>query len=134
MSRRDRLGPLGLAALVVALLLGVGLGIAAERWVLRPIRRDGWVHRHDGRIESGRYRTELSDRLARELDLAPDQRARVDSLLVRQQEATRAIIREVRPRLQQVTERTRDSLRLILTPDQLDRWERMDRARRPQRR
>jgi hypothetical protein len=133
MTRTDR-GSLMLAGLAaVTLILGVVCGVALDRWVLRPGHRGGRFAFDGGpghRFDAARYRTQFTERLARDLELTADQRAKVETLFTRQQEDARAVMREIRPRLDQVTARTQDELQVILTPAQLRRWDELKRERR----
>ncbi len=133
MTRVDR-GSLVLAGLAaVTLILGVVGGVALDRWALRPAHRGGRSAFDGGpghRFDPARYRTQFTERLARDLELTAEQRVKVESLLTRQQEDARAVMREIRPRLDQVTARTQEDLRGILTSEQLQQWDELKRERR----
>lgn len=58
------------------------------------------------------------DRLARELQLSPAQRAVLDSLMTRQRDEFRALREETRPRFDSITARTRRAMDSVLTPEQ----------------
>ncbi len=58
------------------------------------------------------------DWLARQLQLSPVQRARLDSLITRQQEEFRALREETRPQFDSITARTRRAVDSLLTPEQ----------------
>jgi hypothetical protein len=137
MTRIDR-GSLFAAGLVaVTLLLGIVCGIALDRWALRPaqrVARPGAMRGDAPRqFDPADARLQFSRRLASQLELTADQQRKVDSLLARQQAEARAVMRETRPRLEEVTARTQAGLRTILTPAQLEKWETL-RRERPQRR
>ena len=132
MIRFDRSSLLAAALLVVTLVFGVVGGVALDRWLFRPgahaagpraalPRRMG-----DQRADPARLRSEFSGQLARALDLTPDQRVRVDSILQRQQSRSRALMRQMAPELQRLADSTRAELQQVLTPEQ---WERMQQLR-----
>jgi hypothetical protein len=129
--------PRVVAALVVALALvsGVLLGIASDRLLLLPgARRHGNVTMRGpsapgflfGPSESGRgpgRPSELTadmvtDRLARELDLTPEQRVRVDSIVTRRMAQRRTLMAPVRERMRQLFDSTRTDVDAVLTPAQ----------------
>jgi Spy/CpxP family protein refolding chaperone len=130
--------PRAVAAVLIALALLVGVlgGMTLDRWVLH---RAAWVHDwHSGdwrlrpadRPAAGRFRSRYVRQLAEELKLTPEQRARVDTLLQRQQERSRAVMQEMAPRLRAITAETESGLQAILTPEQWQRFQEL-RRRRP---
>jgi len=110
MPPRLRAG-LVIAAVVVASAIA---GAAVDRnVVMRNVRRGGggggWGPGRGGpppEMEA-RRRTEMLDRLTKELALTPAQRAGLDSVFQRTDSSLRAIRREMQPRLKQVFETSR---------------------------
>ena len=110
MPPRLRAG-LVIAAVVVASAIA---GAAVDRnVVMRNVRRGGggggWGPGRGGpppEMEA-RRRTEMLDRLTKELSLTPAQRAGLDSVFQRTDSSLRAIRREMQPRLKQVFETSR---------------------------
>lgn len=135
MIRFDRNSLLAGSLLAVTLVFGVVGGVALDRWLLRPGAhaagpRPGFPRRMgEQRADPVRLRSEFSGQLARALDLTPDQRVRVDSILQRQQSRSRALMRQMAPELRRLADSTRAELRQVLTPEQ---WERMQQLRSKQ--
>ena len=131
MIRFDRSSLLAGALLVVTLVFGVVGGVALDRWLLRPGAhaagpRTAFPRRMgEQRADPVRLRSEFSGQLARALDLTPGQRARVDSILQRQQSRSRALMRQMAPELQRLADSTRAELRQVLTPEQWDRMQQL---------
>ena len=69
----------------------------------------------------------LADRLRVELRLTGEQHAQVRDLLQREMEQTRALLDQVRPRLEEAHRQARQELRALLTPEQARRLDEMDR-------
>jgi Spy/CpxP family protein refolding chaperone len=134
-----------IAALVVALGLvsGVLIGIAADRLLLLPSG-----HRHSvammrepsapgilfgpqgsSRMPGGRPPEPsadwVTDRLAEQLDLTPEQRTRVDSIVTRRMAQRRAIMEPVRERMRQLFDSTRMDVDAVLTPAQRAKLDQM---------
>ncbi len=133
-ARFDRGTVMAAALLLVTLLLGVVGGVALERWALRPQRVGAapgvmQLPAPRNRFDPARARIQLSARLARQLDLAPEQRVQVDSLLRLQQQEAGALMRGMRPRLDSVTARTQAALTQILTPEQQRKFDALRRRR-----
>jgi Spy/CpxP family protein refolding chaperone len=126
------------AALVVALALlsGVLIGIASDRLLLLPFGHrfhagpprggpsaPGFIFGPpDGARQSGRIFEPsaewVTDRLTRELDLTPEQRVRVDSIVTRRMAQRREIMTPVRERMRQLFDSTRTDVEAVLTPAQ----------------
>jgi Spy/CpxP family protein refolding chaperone len=102
---------LALMFLLGALLVGGALGFTADR-VLAGDRcgKDG---------EQRRSRSWLSD----ELNLAPEQRAALDSIFERRHREMRAVISTVRPRMDAVRDTARQQIRAVLTDAQRARFD-----------
>lgn len=119
---RDRGSLLAGGLVLVTLLLGIVSGIAIDRWLLRderprtvaPFR----ATEAQARFDPARFRTRFTGQLSRELNLTADQRVRVESLLVRRQAEARSVMREMSPRLAEVSAKTEAELRKVLTDEQ----------------
>jgi Spy/CpxP family protein refolding chaperone len=100
--------------LLLALLGGIVVGVAVDRTLLLrgPFGGPGW------RMAGGRHSPAFRERMARELDLSPEQRVRVDSVIDRSHRDLCAVQDEIRPRLDSVLARTRRELDAVLTPEQ----------------
>lgn len=112
------------AALVLALVLasGIGLGIAIDRAFLA--RR--------GALPPGEFMSpwRMGRMLAR-LDLTPEQRARVDSILALRRQDLSRVREDVRPELERIRIATEADVRAVLTPEQARRFDRhLERIRR----
>ena len=120
---------MAIALLAVVGLAGIGLGFAADRLALhheRGGRRFGpgegagrgmW---DAGRgMRDGRRGGEgMRERLARALDLTPDQQRRVDSIMSQQTRDFRRIRQEMQPRFDSLLQRAQAGLDSVLTPAQ----------------
>jgi hypothetical protein len=100
--------------LLVASLGGIMVGVALDRMVLlrSPFEAPGWGLAISGPLPPFR------ERIAHELDLSPEQRVRVDSVLERSHREFCAIQADIRPRVESVLVRTRRELEAVLTPEQ----------------
>jgi hypothetical protein len=123
---------MALALLVVVGLAGMGLGFAAERLTLhrhrvvlfpgsRPGFRPNEMTLRRGR--EGRPREAMSERLARELELTPQQQHRVDSIMAQQARDFRLLRLEMQPRFDSLLARARHGLDSVLTPAQREHLE-----------
>lgn len=68
-------------------------------------------------------RLELLRRMQRELDLTAEQRERIDRILKESQDQIRKITAPVAPEIRQELQRTLESFRGVLTPEQRQRFE-----------
>ena len=132
--RRGATKSMALALLVVVGLAGMGLGFAAERLALHrhrfgPLRgeRGGFSPNEFGgrRGREGHPRDPMRERLARELDLTPDQQRRVDSIMAQQARDFRRLRAEMQPRFDSLLERAQRGLDSVLTPAQRERLEQL---------
>jgi Spy/CpxP family protein refolding chaperone len=80
-------------------------------------------------INPGGMRIELLRRMQRELDLTPEQHAKIEKLLKESQERTRKIMEPVAPQLREELRHTREAFRTVLTPEQQQRFDQL--LRRP---
>jgi Spy/CpxP family protein refolding chaperone len=67
----------------------------------------------------------VTDRLVRDLDLTPEQRTRVDSIVTRRMAQRRALMAPVRDRMRQLFDSTRTDVESVLTPAQRARLDSM---------
>ena len=112
---------LALAAVIAALLIGVLVGVALDRAVLR---HRWWARGPFGPPPAGFMMggpRRLNDRIARELDLTPTQRTRIDSIMARRIRDIEQVRQEVRPRMRQIFAETRAGIDSVLTPAQRER-------------
>ena len=130
-SRRGSSRAMAIALLAVVGLAGMGLGFAADRLALhheRGGRRFGERGMRDGARgpwDAGRGARDahrggegMRDRLARELDLTPDQQRRVDSIMSQQTRDFRRIREAMQPRFDSLLQRAQAGLDSVLTPTQ----------------
>jgi len=137
-SPRPRAGStraMAIALLAVVGLAGIGLGFAADRLALHHEPGGGRRFGERGMRDAGRGAWEagrgprdgrrggegMRERLARELDLTPDQQRRVDSIMTRQTRDFRRIREEMQPRFDSLLERAQAGLDSVLTPAQRTR-------------
>ena len=117
MHPRLRAG-LVIAAVVVASAIA---GAAIDRnVVMRHVRGDGGGPRRGPPSADweSRRRTDMLDRMTKELSLTPVQRAGLDSVFQRTDSSLRAIRREMQPRLKQVFETSREEMNARLDSTQ----------------
>jgi hypothetical protein len=124
MHPRLRAG-LVIAAVVVASAIA---GAAVDRnVVMRNVRRGGGGGWGPGRggpppEMEARRRTEMLDRMTKELSLTAVQRAGLDSIFQRTDSSLRAIRRETQPRIQQVFERSKAEVNARLDSAQREKF------------
>jgi Spy/CpxP family protein refolding chaperone len=70
------------------------------------------------------------ERLAADLDLSPEQRAAIDSIVRDQQQRVRALTAEVEPQFRAIAEQTRGRVEAVLTPEQRARLAELRNERR----
>jgi Spy/CpxP family protein refolding chaperone len=113
-GRRDLL-----LAVSASLIVGCAIGLIAGVLFARVVLSDHHLGPPFGRVPSGRHGGPMVLPLrgiARQLELSREQEARVDSIL-----------RESRVQLDSLRRETRTALLRELTPEQRERWERLDR-------
>jgi hypothetical protein len=126
---RSARGPfLAALLLLLAALAGVMVGVALDRRVLLPHAFGGPGGHHE---RLGRPPAAFLDRIARELELSPDQRVRVDSILERSHREICAVKGEVQPRLDSLFTRMRREMDLVLTPEQRNKAEKFRKKHHP---
>jgi Spy/CpxP family protein refolding chaperone len=128
-----------LAGIVIVLVFLAG--VAVGFFVHHALPRRGWAGFAVGGPPSGQ-RPEVKgwmlQRLDRELDLTPEQHARIDTVLTRRESDLRALMTEARPRFEAIAARTRTEIQAVLTPAQQQKFaeitRRMDARREGRRR
>lgn len=121
----------GALLLLVAFLLGTAsgaLGIALFR------SHAGWW---GSPRDAARFQEMVIRRLTRELDLRPEQRQQVQTIMREAGDQFTRLREEMRPRFIEIRDRTRDRIRALLDADQqsrfqtlMDRWDRERERRR----
>jgi len=114
------------ASLLLTLIVGMGMGVAMDRLVLE---RDG---RGGDRRERG---SGLAERLSNELQLTPEQQAKVEAALASNRERARDFWRESQTAYETLRQEFRQDIRALLDPEQRARFDEMirrddDRRRR----
>lgn len=99
-------------------LVGAILGIVADRVVLRERLAREW-----------RDPRSMRDRIAEQLQLDADQRARFDTILDARNRGYDSLMAPVRPSLDSVGDAARQEIQAMLTPEQRTRYDEMRRAR-----
>ena len=126
-----------LAGIVIVLvfLAGVAVGFFLQHELPRHRRPGFAIGGPPGR--SPEVKGWMLQRLDRELDLTPEQHARIDTVLTRRESDLHALMAEARPRFEAIAARTRTEIQAVLTPAQQQKFaeitRRMD-ARRDGRR
>lgn len=64
----------------------------------------------------------LPEQLAEELDLTPEQRQRIETILAEDQAALRAVMERIEPALAEVVENSRRRIQEVLTDEQAAQW------------
>lgn len=136
--------PRTIAALLIACAVAFGVvgGVALDRLLFLPrAMHAGEAPRAAAPPSDGAARAEWNGGARRgpgerylrhmeaELDLTPQQRTRIDSILADQQARVMEITRETRPLLRQVAEDTRGAIHEVLTPEQRERFQEMRQRR-----
>jgi hypothetical protein len=103
---------------------GVVLGVTLDRVIMhnRMLHRFFGRGAHEPPLE---MRHHMVRRLTRELDLSEAQRALVDSILARQDSTLHELMRDLRPRFQELTSDTHTRIESVLTPAQLEKFRSM---------
>ncbi len=127
MSARGKASVFLILAFVLGVIVG-GLGLGV------------YVAQAGGRLpfrEPAKFQAHVLHRLSRDLDLRPDQRERVEAILRETGQEFAQLREEMRPRFQEIRERTRDRIRGVLDQQQQARfdkltaeWERRTQERR----
>lgn len=113
---RSRL--LGLVLLIATFITGALAGAAVDR-VLTAGEADR-VERTDDRDDGRDGRSYIID----QVQMRPDQRTAIDSILERRADRLRAIWRATEPRMDAITDSARLEIMQVLTPEQRTEYER----------
>jgi hypothetical protein len=113
-------------SLLLMLIVGIGMGVAMDRLVLERGARGG------DRRERG---SGLAERLNRELQLTPEQQAKVEAALAANRERARGFWRDSQTAYETLRNEFRQDIRALLNPEQQARFDEMvrqddDRRRR----
>lgn len=119
-----------IGALVIASAIA---GAAIDRALLVRRTHGPEVPRRSFQEQEDRRRTEMLDRMTKDLSLTAAQRAGLDSIFRRTDSSLRAIRRETQPRIQQVFERSKAEVNARLDSTQREKFARMRPPGRPQR-
>lgn len=116
----ERSKGMALLFLVGAFVAGIAIGFAADR-----------AMRHDRRDGERRPRSQV-ERMARDLDLTPAQRAQVDSIIEGRRKQMRQLFAPIRPQMDSlmalgkvIGDSTHEQLRRVLTAEQREKFDRM---------
>lgn len=117
---------------MVALLLfftlttGVLGGMVAERTWFSPSPHAKEEHDDDGDQDE---RKAVIERFADELELTPDQRSRIDTILTHFRARMESLRRQVKPRYESLVDSARSEIEAVLEPDQVERYRELLRRR-----
>jgi Spy/CpxP family protein refolding chaperone len=122
------------AGLVIGLVVIASAiaGAAIDRSLLmrHPTRADAGRRGPPQQLEQ-RRRTDMLDRMAKELSLTPAQRAGLDSIFQRTDSSLRALRRESQPRIQQIFERSTAEVNARLDSTQRAKFAKLHQKGRP---
>ena len=108
-------------------------GAAIDRSLLMRRRGPDMDRRGPPQALEQRRRSDMLDRMSKDLSLTPAQRAGLDSIFQRTDSTLRAIRRETQPRIQQVFERSKAEVNARLDPAQREKFAQMRPPGRPSR-
>jgi Spy/CpxP family protein refolding chaperone len=106
----------GAVFLLLAFALGAGAGAAGFGYYHT---RFGWVRPP----EAGRFQQHVVDRLTRELDLRPDQRQQVETILKDTGQEFGRLREEMSPRFRELRTRGRERIQAVLDAGQRTKFE-----------
>jgi Spy/CpxP family protein refolding chaperone len=121
--------------LLLAFVAGALGGVAADRLLaarsarVEPALSDPGENGPLGRGGAGAI-FPAGVQLARQLNLSPEQRDRIEEILVAERSKADSVLREVRPLLQARYDSSTQAVRAILTPEQRERFDRLRDNRR----
>jgi Spy/CpxP family protein refolding chaperone len=116
---KDGLQARGLALLLVVFVVGVLGGMALER--VRVTRRAPVERTRTMAMRGG------MPPMFQHLDLTAEQRARIDTILRDSRPLTDSVLRSSLPRLRAIRDSVRLQIRAVLTPEQQERFDEMER-------
>ena len=113
------------------LLLGVVIGVFADRMWLRPDGPFMGMRPHEGRPGPGGF---FMKHFAAELDLSSRQQAQLDSILSGNRQQFEALRRSLHPRFSALRDSLDQQILAILTPEQRERFDAVKKQRMSRRR
>jgi Spy/CpxP family protein refolding chaperone len=117
----------GLAA---GILIGRRLQFAERPFVRGPQGAPEFRPGSVGEGRRGAMRGMLVERLGRDLDLTPEQRAKIAAILANSRTRLDTMQRDVRERFEEEGRSLRDEIRSVLTPEQQQTFDRQQNERR----
>ena len=123
-----------LAVIVIAAIIvaGVVAGIAIDRVLLRApsaptMLADTGFHPLSSALRSPtpEERRRLRNELARELNLTPAQDSAIDAIMMQRAGEFSALREQIRPRVERLVSDVRSDMEQVLTPDQRERFRRL---------
>ena len=122
--RKSRL----VAGLVIVLVFLAGAAVGF--WCHHAIAPRGFLRFAIGGPPAGpppEMKGWMLQRLDRDLDLTPEQHARIDTVLTQRETDIRALMTETRPRFEAIASRTRAEIQTVLTPEQQEKFAKLTR-------
>ncbi len=102
----------------IALLIGFGAGAVFGQWQARENFHHRW--------KEGGMREHMLKRFSSELELTPEQQAKVAAIFDAQHPKMMALQAESRPKFEALRNEVQAEVRKVLTPDQLPKFEAMN--------
>lgn len=103
---------------IIVFLLGSGLGFTGGILYYKYV-----THRKMARFMKTGYQQMILDTFTREMNLTPEQRTAVDSILDKQTRGFKALFEESKPRYHALTETTRAEIKQLLTKEQTVKYD-----------
>jgi Spy/CpxP family protein refolding chaperone len=116
--QRTQTRALAVVVVLIALVAGIFAGAAGDRLLL--LRQHRLMPSHDASRNGTRM---LLERLTRQLDLTPSQRAAIDQILQRRRARVDALWSSVRPRVRQEIDEGNAEVERLLTPAQRTKFD-----------
>ena len=98
--------------------IGVGAGMAVDRYVLYGVSTDGPGSRDGGRFRTPPPPTEVADRMTRELGLSAEQRVEIEAVFARGAERLEAFRQQSREQFDSLRAQLHEEIEAVLTPEQ----------------
>lgn len=109
--------------LVATLLIGVGVGILVDRFLLAPTAFGADVERRRGRHED--HTRKMVDRLESRLDLTAEQVAQLEEVMGKNHDTARTFWADSRAEFEKLRQQFRRDIRALLTDEQQSRFDEM---------
>ncbi len=103
--------------IVIALVLGAGVGFVAARYCAPGLFQYHWSR--------GKFQQRLLDRFSSKLQLSPEQHTQVGAILEAKRQKIDALRAEIRPRFEDIRTTTSAEIRQLLTPEQQQKFDTM---------